>query len=742
MNGLSSPPPLISLITIYYLALSLCLPILDNMYPMPYQDFESIRALLDTIPEAVKANCLEIIDDEGDGLTLFIAKDRTTAIRALDIKPGAMVAPLKLLWSDRQPSLRTLLQLPAAVTPSREPAPNEHGTEAAAPTPTGDLTNPHKDATDQATHPHDRIQDRVPHEAIATMDVQVAPAPGDRPSSMEDPDPLRSPEAKRGSPRAGSHPPTVSDDGGVEDDDLTGLDMAEPSLMAVQATARPHYIYTQGGGTTRRKDLARRRSLGLVPPPRPRMKSRRPREPMEPPTPRVRKHGRTDSEASVGSAKRRRLHPTVVDTDDADDESHESTREINACEVEGGSTSTANSSASQTQMSESGHSQVGEGGRSQAISRKGKGSGKGGKGQRDREEEALDWLVNKMPGDKVSGKEMRRREKMVRQALSIGNVESVKGWQDIYQRWRLDNTVMSVGGRAAAGDALAAAVGPSVNRVVNRFQEAYRACERSEVGGLIQRIQNRVTLAELADAYEGAYAAIRPKGAAAADEEEEEEIGRGSSGGLKDATRRKRILFFAIYPDWRRTCGDDPTQYPAMKKRFDKLNKMHFYGTRWRQLREGLGLGVLGLFPPTVPSSFVERDLRAEEVTLWISLIKEFNPECIRLGEVILKGLQLALQGGGPIEKILPLERATESDIKARDKSHQLCSLFDEDTDGGGWLSSGAGHSPVLPSWPSPGGLETIVDRTLFESFNDFNLDQFLLQYPDAEKNLDATEQA
>ena len=305
---------------------------------------------------------------------------------------------------------------------------------------------------------------------------------------------------------------------------------------------------------------------------------------------------------------------------------------------------------------------------------------------------------------------------MVRQALAIGDVESVKCWQDIYQRWRLDNSVMpGGGGPPTPGGALAPAGGRRPNPYVTRFREAYHAYERSGVGGLMQRIQSKVTLAELADAYDGAYDTIRPEVGTTDDGSE-----RARTRGVRDVTRRKRVLFFAINPDARYLCGDDPTSHPVTKKRFDKLDRMHSSGTRWRQVRESLGLGVLGLFPPTVHSSFVERDLRADEVPLWISLVKEFNPACIDLGAAILKGLQLALQGSRPVAGMLRLERATESDIKARLESRQLCSLFDEDTDGGGWLSSGPTPSPVTPNRPT-------FDGTAFGGLgDDWTIDQFL----------------
>ena len=347
----------------------------------------------------------------------------------------------------------------------------------------------------------------------------------------------------------------------------------------------------------------------------------------------------------------------------------------------------------------------------------------GGKGEPLVQDEALRWLTRQMsdPTSKTKpsvtdhAKARAHRRRMVGLALRVGNVESMQCWQDIYRQWRVEKSMASAGIGSRMDEPTGNLVSGATPRakgqsMVAAFRKAYHAYLRSEASGLFENIRHRVTLAQLAETYQELYEGIHLKGSDAQDVGEEDAVvrrgrrrRRGVDGRVEDGawqgvgqgldTRKKTFLFFSIYPEWK-SYTLTPMKHDMTKAAYRKLDKLNYYGKRWLTIQQELGMGVLSLLPPSVTNRFVEQDLKPPELPLWIELIRTFNPQCIRLGEAVLVGLQLALNGSTPSSKTLPLERVTEDQLGQRT---DFCDLFDE-TDGWEMDDGEVEGSPLLPA--------------------------------------------
>lgn len=170
------------------------------------------------------------------------------------------------------------------------------------------------------------------------------------------------------------------------------------------------------------------------------------------------------------------------------------------------------------------------------------------------------------------------------------------------------------------------------SRDIQEFYHSFRRAEAFNVIESFRAITYRFRMVELWQLYQRAALTIP-----------DTETSTLRPGQTKQS-RYKRHLFNVLYPEFTGVTSIHKNR--SSRPAWTNFTYQLANASRWFELQEALGPGVLGLITERrIPKSWVESTLKQEEFRLWIEVIKYFNPRCQQAGIRFKGTLDRALAG-------------------------------------------------------------------------------------------------
>jgi hypothetical protein len=285
------------------------------------------------------------------------------------------------------------------------------------------------------------------------------------------------------------------------------------------------------------------------------------------------------------------------------------------------------------------------------------------------------------------------QREMVCMAKAVGGHEAAVEWHNLLRRWRTNQT-LQVTDTGRPGSRGLNPLPKHIAVLAQPLQAVYRGLQvgiETETNQTFFAIQERFRLASLHQQVMEAIQLIQATATA-------EPRKRGES----KYDQERKALFLTLNPQFRniRNIVKDSRTASAYKSTLRELRLAH----KWWRLGEKLGKGVLGLIPREVVGELWIRELSEKKWDAWLMAIEHFQPYCRRAGEIWLKLIQRALDGGKPPRNPRQIE-AYRADGTG---TASLVPAFLDDSNA---LSDveGEGIMYGVPGYASPGGLADIA---------------------------------
>lgn len=281
------------------------------------------------------------------------------------------------------------------------------------------------------------------------------------------------------------------------------------------------------------------------------------------------------------------------------------------------------------------------------------------------------------------------QDRMIQTASSVGGIQSMQDWQDIYQHWRdngdLNTTTFD------SSEPLAHFVDPpetmiernphlkTLKPVFWELHLAWNKVKRVLINDLLGAICYRQKLAALSEVFQKAARAIVID----------------FDPAKKSSVKQARItLFCLLHPGYKDIT--DPDKNSASIYHWGQFTLALRKGKTWSSIALRLGYGVFALIPESlIHNKFIEQELRVEHLDIWLDLVERVNPDCVSLSNRFADIVNCALLGQRIQRKRLRLEIVPRADIQHTTDLSTLLQEVDE-----GQLTSGDEcNNPTQPGW-------------------------------------------
>jgi hypothetical protein len=240
------------------------------------------------------------------------------------------------------------------------------------------------------------------------------------------------------------------------------------------------------------------------------------------------------------------------------------------------------------------------------------------------------------------------RAKMVRNAVAIAGVQCAEDWQQYMNTWRKYGHLTS---RPTSRNKTSLTHLRGVSAEIRAFYYKYCRVEVSEVTNNWRAITDRIRQVDLWEAFLRAGQTIPSK-----------DLGMVRNGQVL-LSQQKVYLFSIIHPEFKGI--DSPSGTGGCKREWGRFRHQLWAASRWHTLQLELGYGVLGLIPSRVVSnSWVERTLKVDEFSLWILVIRAWNPRCLEASQAWASTLRRAFSHQGPSRRMKALEGIPSASLK------------------------------------------------------------------------------